>query len=564
MLDLLRERLCRSHLSGSQSQVLERTHCDPVRQTETMTGHLFVTVGDLTQIRCDGVLVPTDADFMVEDSFCGMVGLDRRGELSGHSWNDQTVVRSHRGPEAPGVWLADIGRAGLDPARPLEAAAAFIAEAAANLKASGVPRPLLAIPALGTGYGGGGDIKGEVYERLVPALYEAAGVNEADVVLVTRSRREYAAAQQVRKRMQPDTDNWAEDWFFLGDGARDSHISEAARGIAARTGNRELVLFVGAGVSASAQLPSWQGLLDALATNLPETHGLSLDALHLHDFRDQATVITRRYKQAGLDLADELRKQLPADRHGLTHQLLASLPTTEAATTNYDQLFEQAVAATGDTLAVLPREPANRQDRWLLKLHGDIENSASIVLTRRDYLQAPLRHGALFGLVQAMLMTRHMLFVGYSLTDEDFHKLVDEVRSARRGVNGGVGPDTEPFGTVLTLFDDPLFGDLWSDDLDIVAMAPAPADPTRPTAKEIKGAARRLQIFLDLVGMLASDGRGYVLDETFEAMLTEKERALAESLKTLEGSVPADAGTEWKPVAELLERFGSHRATERG
>src|SRR5207302_7615765 len=43
-----------------------------------------------------------------------------------------------------------------------------------------------------------------------------------------------------------------------------------------------------------------------------------------------------------------------------------------------------------------------------------------IVLTRSDYLAMPRQYGALIGLVQGMLMMRHMMFVGYSLQDEDF------------------------------------------------------------------------------------------------------------------------------------------------
>lgn len=35
------------------------------------------------------------------------------------------------------------------------------------------------------------------------------------------------------------------------------------------------------------------------------------------------------------------------------------------------------------------------------------------------------------GRVQGMLLMRHMMFVGYSLKDEDFHELMHEVRAAR-------------------------------------------------------------------------------------------------------------------------------------
>src|SRR3712207_8779016 len=34
------------------------------------------------------------------------------------------------------------------------------------------------------------------------------------------------------------------------------------------------------------------------------------------------------------------------------------------------------------------------------------------------------------GMVQALLITRHMLFVGFSLTDDNFHRIAYDVRSA--------------------------------------------------------------------------------------------------------------------------------------
>src|SRR3989442_1582129 len=80
---------------------------------------------------------------------------------------------------------------------------------------------------------------------------------------------------------------------------------------------------------------------------------------------------------------------------------------------SYDQLYEAAVETADRECAVLPYEPVRSQARWLLKLHGSLDHPEDIVLTRNDYLGLAERAGALFGILQAMLMTRHMLFVGY-------------------------------------------------------------------------------------------------------------------------------------------------------
>ena len=63
----------------------------------------------------------------------------------------------------------------------------------------------------------------------------------------------------------------------------------------------------------------------------------------------------------------------------------------------------------------------------------------SIVLSRDDYLRFEGEGVALAGIVQAMVLTRHMLFVGYSLSDDNFHRLVHQVRTA-------IGSQERPVG----------------------------------------------------------------------------------------------------------------------
>jgi hypothetical protein len=120
-----------------------------------------------------------------------------------------------------------------------------------------------------------------------------------------------------------------------------------------------------------------------------------------------------------------------AERHSISHALLATLPVREVATTNYDDLFEQACTAVGRPAAVLPYAPDRTRDRWVLKLHGTVEHPEEIVLTRDDYLAYGERRAAL---VQGLLITKHMLFLGFSLTDDNVHRIVHDV--ARRSVVG--------------------------------------------------------------------------------------------------------------------------------
>src|SRR5262249_6692238 len=150
----------------------------------------------------------------------------------------------------------------------------------------------------------------------------------------------------------------------------------------------------------------------------------------------------------------------------LQHFLLASLPVDEVITTNYDDLFE--LASGPGSVSVLPHDPRQGVTRWLLKMHGCVTRPADIVLTRADYLRYEERRSALAGIVQAMLLTRHMLFVGFSLNDENFHKVAYAVRRAR----DPAARSRSRFGTVLKLADEPFVEELWRDELGFISMGP--------------------------------------------------------------------------------------------
>ena len=138
---------------------------------------------------------------------------------------------------------------------------------------------------------------------------------------------------------------------------------------------------------------------------------------------------------------------------GLLLYLLLALPTRSIVTQNYDQLIERACECRNITdkrnnnnssppttqrqkhddeqLSVIPYNPRRGVSRWLLKMHGCISHPEDIVLTQSDYdtFEAS-RLSTLSALVQANLMTSHFLFVGFSLTDPNYLRILEKVRSA--------------------------------------------------------------------------------------------------------------------------------------
>jgi hypothetical protein len=466
--------------------------------------------------------------------------------------------------KSPGVWFANVGAGWTDIDGFEAGAVAFVREAGVACRAntnafttSWRANRLLALPAVGTGAAGGRARTGAVLNRLLPALARAAAESKVDVALVCKDPDVYAAAQRAREQ------SCRPDWLdLLGQRGFD-----LAGELATHAQNGKLVLFLGAGASIGAGLPDWRALIEELGQErLNDDNRARFDRLSV---LDQATLLERWYKSDATvpgrrPIADWIDKRFRTRWVSLVHQLLAALPVDEVVTTNYDKLFETASEAADRPVSVLPRAPKPGARRWLLKMHGCVDYPEDIVLTREDYLRYEQHRAALAGIVQALLITKHMMFIGFSLNDDNFHRIVDSVRRAVRP--GPAQAGGTPFGTVLFVTDEPLVTQLWQGDLDaqsvrIADVDDAAADPPGLDGKDkgrVKLAARRLEVLLDCLG--ARTVLPSFLNSRFDDLLTERELRLRAALHDLVQEAPertsADDRGTFDLVRDLAVRLG--------
>ncbi len=525
-----------------------------------MPGHVFLTQGDLTQLNCDAWLLPTDVSLGVTPSWPPELRdrADRLRQSEGWQptgWGNHgvRVIPFADWPEHPRIprpYLVNVGGVpGTDPEWYLEGAHQFfrvVGQHQSGESVTGRPKPLVALPLIGIGYGAAGAIKGAIVRALVAALYEAAAVHDIDIVLVTNNPPAFLAAQNARRQ-------------YLGDhhGGRvpgpwpdlEPRLAADAERLAGYAARGSLVLFLGAGIGNGAGLPTWDELLAALAevAGMDQRERAALTKLHN---LDRARILEARLAMRGVALGKAISDRLTSDHYSLAHSMLAALPVSEVVTTNYDCLFEVASAAAGHEPAVLPYQSVVGHSRWLLKLHGSVTHPGDIVLTREDYLRYADRRAALAGIVQALLITRHMLFVGFSLIDENFHRIVDDVRKAIGGMDGRRDAGA-PFGTALLLRKDDLLEELWRADLNLVSMSEQEQAAT-------PDAARQLEIFLDYLLAETTRGTSPLLDPAYDGVLTSEEREIRALLQALQSGA-TDAvrhSPTWRPIAELLTQFG--------
>lgn len=504
-------------------------------------GHLYVIDGDLQQLAVDAWLLPTDPEFRMTNSWAATLQSSRNlQETVRVGWDDCLAVFLEN-IDGADVWLGNVGRTDAQPEHYLDVALEFLTRASDDCRERADLEgriPILALNHVGTGQGGGYDHHATILSKLISGIRSALNRGEivADVVLVAWGEQPESASQYFRATQSAA---WQDDlqWDF---GARSSELHRIAIDLAERARLQQLSIFLGAGTSVGAGLPSWKSLLMGVA----QASGTLADGENLDDLldlRDQAALIDVRLRRSGSSIHEQLSDALAHTKYSLQHGLLASLPCNEFITTNVDELFEKACRANGRQLTVMPNTEGDAR-RWLLKLHGTVSEPEGMVFTRENYLDAGRSSRALLGLVQAMLFTRHMLFVGYGLADEDFHELVYEVRKAY-----GNKPTQGPIGTVLLLTDESLKSEIWSDTLRVV-----PVGSSQSTSDNARDIAR----FLDLVGMLSAEKHMFFLDRRYAHPSTDNERALDTALRELPRLVTDKDSPIWHEVETLLRRLG--------
>jgi hypothetical protein len=504
-----------------------------------MAGHLYLIRGDIRRLSCDSWLMPTDRVGSVTDSWATdpIVANHLDGGLLKRclgGWPAPSRSFRMTVDRRPAIWPTDVGGGADTPIEwYIEGVEAFLHLAAGE----GPPsrwrdRLLLALPLIGTGHGGVDARKGGLIDQVIRGLVNFVADHEVDVAIVIADPKPMAAAQHVRWAINAEMRRSGMPGLWE---ALPSEVDEAASSLGQAATAGGLVVFFGAGLSLSVGLPDWDRLLEQLAhaANVAGDWGERLGEL---DRRDRALLIEaelgpERMKQ---EVSDRLSGGLP----GLLHSLLATLPINEFVTTNFDTLFEEAATAAGLDAAVLPYEARHGSQRWLLKLHGSVDRS-DIILTRGDYLGLPARSGALAGIVQALLITKQMLFLGYSLQDEDFHQLVYDVRKAV-----GNGDQRMHLGTVILPESAGFLGDIWKGQFQILAMSDLAPSDDKPNLL--------VEMFLDrLVAETFRDSVSYLLDPEYRDLLDPSDVELAQALQGLK-SLVADAST---PARAALKRF---------
>ena len=193
------------------------------------------------------------------------------------------------------------------------------------------------------------------------------------------------------------------------------------------------ILFVGAGCSIDAGLPSWHELI----ANLVE---YTQDILQLEDNekqelenllkREKLLIVAQhcRNKLGEIEFGKFLKNQLTCTNpdDAVAYRILSTINFKAILTTNYDSLIEHfnkdATPYTVDsfTTAAFGNKP-------ILKIHGSLEKTDSIVLTSSDIRKTIFGNEKFRTNLKGLFKNSTVFFVGYSFEDTNISLLLQDL-----------------------------------------------------------------------------------------------------------------------------------------
>ena len=203
----------------------------------------------------------------------------------------------------------------------------------------------------------------------------------------------------------------------------------------------KLVVFVGAGVSCNVKgMPDWKTLIGNMAKTIDYSRCTS--CVHKDDFceatcrfkNDYSTDELLKIPQYVFNKDKALYNKIVEEsisKHDICDAPLSSaifdINPVHIITTNYDNLLESSknIFRGQYQVVVTDKDLLNSEkNKYIIKMHGDLNLPESIVLKEQDYLDYSQNHILLELFIKSLLTDHIVLFLGYSLNDYNIKLII--------------------------------------------------------------------------------------------------------------------------------------------
>ena len=220
----------------------------------------------------------------------------------------------------------------------------------------------------------------------------------------------------------------------------------------------KLVIFVGAGVSRNSGVCSWWELVKRIAIEigyndicekcelkyLTTTDGENSNVSCIFNNRpcqyefsfsnEEFLKIPQYYYETDETAYLQLMKEIfdKPYKPNEIDELIVALEPEHIITTNYDHLIEDVKNPSISNYTVIKSnndllEKGRHGRKYIIKMHGDIDDLDNIVLKEDDYLTYSLNHELLEIYIKSILIDKTILFVGYSLGDNNLKLIMSYI-----------------------------------------------------------------------------------------------------------------------------------------
>lgn len=206
----------------------------------------------------------------------------------------------------------------------------------------------------------------------------------------------------------------------------------------------QLVIFVGSGVSNNSGIPTWWDLIKIIADKLgydkcnscknqqedcpkskcEERYNFTQDEfLRIPEYYYQQDK-SEKHKNYYRLIKSTLKND--KDSNPIDDEIFKILPH-HIITTNYDALLEKSENLNSKLYTVVSQDSdllSKSDERYIIKMHGDLETPETIVLKESDYIDYEQRHTLISTFIRSLLVNHTFLFLGYSLNDYNLNLII--------------------------------------------------------------------------------------------------------------------------------------------
>lgn len=191
----------------------------------------------------------------------------------------------------------------------------------------------------------------------------------------------------------------------------------------------------GAGVSFASNLPTWKGLVDQFVRACEEAGMQNRDVQETRSLEAEEAVEVCRDFLGENEYRTFLERVMGVGvTPNVLHDKLVKLSSPAIVTTNYDRLLETAIVKqNGEIPRVMTADDTQnlwtamaKQEFFILKVNGDIARPKTVVLTSRDYTRHVFGNPIFMGVIQRIILSYSLFFVGSSLSDAYLRRILEE------------------------------------------------------------------------------------------------------------------------------------------